>query len=148
MLLRFQCIVNSSSKSLGSLLRLQWRRTTKMRVITVRRMKELKITDAVDITRFRLAILSKMGAMWFRASLVGGIFPLFGSLGILTNWFVPFSFSLFPWLKIYAFDFWCLIIKLSVFGLWRGVTVCDWELWPKCMLWYGFFFSILKIIDF
>jgi len=44
--------------------------------------------------RFELVTLSRMGAMWYRASLVGVIFPLCGSLGTLTNRCVPFC--LFP----------------------------------------------------
>lgn len=73
---------------------LQWRRTGVRRVITVRRTKEPKITGAEGTTRFGLVTLSRMGAMWCRASLVGVIFPLFGSLGTLTNRCV--HFCLFP----------------------------------------------------
>lgn len=53
--------------------------------ITVRRTKALRITGAEGTMRFGLVTLSKMGATWCRASSVGVIFPLFGSLGILRN---------------------------------------------------------------
>lgn len=54
-------------------------------MITPQRMKGLRITGKVDTMRCVLVTLSKMAAMWCRASSVGAISLPFGSLGIPRN---------------------------------------------------------------
>lgn len=54
-------------------------------VTTHQKTKELKIIAAVVITLFISEISLNTRDMLFRVNLVGVIFLLFGSLGILTN---------------------------------------------------------------
>lgn len=64
------------------------------RAIILRRMKELRITGEVVTMRFESVIPLSMDVMLCRASSVGVIFPLFGSLGTLTNLSVSLPINL------------------------------------------------------
>ena len=57
-------------------------------VITLQRTKGLRIIGEGDIMRFELETLSKIVAMWCRASLAGVIFRPSGSLGTLRDRYV------------------------------------------------------------